>query len=452
MAGERQCVPALVSQSQPEQQCQRRPTDPNPAEATNDAASIDQIGRGIGLQLTGSAPLAGHANKLALGLGVDEGRARFQRSTQDAKFTPDRGTVGIGASCRDPIPTPTTRYLGVYASDSFSLDERWTLTLAGRYNRADVRIADRSGSAPELDGAHRFARFNPAVGLTFSPSAALTAYASYNEGMRAPTAIELTCADPNAPCKLPNNFLADPPLKKVVSKTIEVGGRGRIDAATTWSAALFRTDLRDDIQFISSDGVAVNAGYFQNVGTTRRQGPRARRRRRGSAALALTLRYDWIDATYLSGFVENSPSNSTADANGAIVVRRGDRIPGIPRQTLKLRAELEATAQWSDRAPTRWSPTPIRARGDENNLDIHGRVPGYARLNLDTRFRITARLQLFSPHRQRVRPALLDLRHPRRQRLHRTRPVVRRREPARRAVPRSGRATQPLGRPQVTFE
>ena len=366
----------------------------NPAEATNDAASISQRSRGIGLQLTRSSALLGHANKLALGLGDDEGRARFQRSTQAARFTPDRGTVGIGAFMPETDSESTTRYLGAYASDSFSLDERWTLTLAGRYNRADVRVADRSGSAPQLDGSHRFTRFNPAVGLTFSPSVALTAYASYNEGMRAPTAIELTCADPSAPCKLPNNFLADPPLKKVVSKTFEVGGRGKFDETTTWSAALFRTDLLDDIQFTSSNGVAVNAGYFQNVGSTRRQGLEL-----GAAArfgpLALTLRYDWIDATYRSGFVENSPNNSMADANGAIVVRRGDRLPGIPRQSLKLRAELDATAQWTIAANVLVS-TPIQARGDENNLDSHGRISGYARLNLDTRYRIDRTLQLYA--------------------------------------------------------
>ena len=71
-----------------------------------------------------------------------------------------------------------------------------------------------------MNGSHRFARFNPALGLNFNPSPRLTAYAAYNEGMRAPTAIELTCADPEAPCKLPNSFLSDPPLKKVVARTL----------------------------------------------------------------------------------------------------------------------------------------------------------------------------------------------------------------------------------------
>ena len=78
-----------------------------------------------------------------------------------------------------------------------------------------MRIADLSGTAPGLNGVHRFSHFSPAVGLTFNPVADLTLYSSYSEGMRAPTAIELTCADPTAPCKLPNSFLADPPLNTI---------------------------------------------------------------------------------------------------------------------------------------------------------------------------------------------------------------------------------------------
>jgi hypothetical protein len=42
------------------------------------------------------------------------------------------------------------------------------------------------GSLESLGGTHHFQRFNPALGLTFLPSKAITAYAGYNEGSRAP--------------------------------------------------------------------------------------------------------------------------------------------------------------------------------------------------------------------------------------------------------------------------
>ena len=88
--------------------------------------------------------------------------------------------------------------------------------------------------------------------------------------MRAPTPIELTCSNAAAPCKLPNVFLADPPLQAVVAKTVEMGARGN-GANMQWAGALYRTDLDNDIQFVASGG-AANVGYFQNVGQTRRQG------------------------------------------------------------------------------------------------------------------------------------------------------------------------------------
>ncbi len=366
----------------------------DPVQATNDLSVIDQRSDGLGVQLAHTGVIAGMGNKVSLGLGVDRGRARFTRESQDAAFTPDRGAVGIADFTPETDSDSTTRHVGVFVSDSLDFAERWTLSLAGRFNRADISITDRSGTAPELNGSHRFTRFNPAIGLSFNPNSALTTYASYNEGMRAPTAIELTCADPSAPCKLPNNFLADPPLKKVVSKTFEAGARGKVDADTHWSAALFRTDLHDDLQFVSSNGVAINAGYFQNVGTTRRQGLELGG---GSkfGALALTLHYSFIDATYRTGFVENSPSNSSADANGAISVSRGDRIPSIPRHSLKLRTEWNATEQWSVAANVQISSS-VHARGDENNRDANGRVPGHALLNLDTRVQVDRNLQLFA--------------------------------------------------------
>lgn len=366
----------------------------NDVQATNDSSLIDQRSYGLGLQLAHSGVLAGYAHKVSVGVSADRGAARFTRESQDAAFTPGRGTVGIANFTPQTDSDSTTRYSGAYISDSLDLDDRWTLTLAGRFNRADVTITDRSGTAPELNGAHRFTRFNPAIGLNFNPSSTSTLYGTYNEGMRAPTAIELTCADPNAPCKLPNNFLADPPLKKIVSKTFEIGGRGKLDANTTWSAAVFRTDLLDDLQFVSSNGVAINAGYFQNVGTTRRQGLEIGGNTK-LGAISLALHYSFIDATYQSGFVENSPSNSTADTNGAITVRRGDRIPSIPRHSLKLRTELNATPAWSVAANVLVASN-IYARGDENNLDQNGRVPGYAVVNFDTRYRVTPSLQLFA--------------------------------------------------------
>jgi len=369
------------------------PVDPAAAPATNDASHIAQLARGVGVQIAGTRRLAGHGNQLVIGASLDHGRARYTHASQEASFTADRGTIGSGAFLPEVDVETRTRRVGWYASDAFSIDERWTLTLAGRRDQADIAIADASGQAHELDGAHRYARVNPSVGLTWSPHARFTAYASANQGMRAPTAMELTCADPNAPCKLPNAFVSDPPLKPVVARTVEIGARGRIGDDGRWSVALFRTELRDDLQFIAAGSGATNAGYFANVGTTRRQGLEAAASGRVAPWLALAARLDLLHAAYRTGFVEHSPSNASADADGNIAVRPGDRIPGLPAHQLKLRAELGPGEHWSLGANGVFAGA-IRARGDENGLDPQGRIAGWGRVDLDGRWRVSPRVEV----------------------------------------------------------
>ena len=362
-------------------------------QAINDRSAIRQGSYGLGLQLTYSGSVAGKKNQMVIGASADLGHAGFTQDAQPALFTSSRGTDAIGNFEQVTNAATRNRYYGFFASDTLSLDDRWSLTLSGRYNLARIRIEDRSGSAPELNGNHSFARFNPAVGLNFNPTSQLTAFATYNEGMRAPTPIELTCADPSAPCKLPNNFLSDPPLKKVVSRTMEVGARGKLGESTSWSAAAYRTRLSDDIQFISSQGAGSNTGYFQNVGDTRRQGLELAATSK-FGALGLTARYGYIDATYQSSFLENSPANSTADASGAITVAPGNRIPSIPRHSLKLRVDYDVSDRCSIGANFLHAGT-SHARGDENNLDGRGQVPGYTVVNLDGRFKLAKDTEIF---------------------------------------------------------
>jgi outer membrane receptor protein involved in Fe transport len=360
-------------------------------QALNDRSTIDQTSYGLGLQLTVDHQLFGMQNQWVVGTSADVGRARFTQESQPAEFDALRGAVATGDFAPETRARTRNRTLALFLMDTLKLTPRWTLTASGRYNDAHVSIRDESGEAPELDGDHAFRRFNPAIGFNFNPSTELTAYASYNEGMRAPTAIELTCADPLAPCKLPNAFLADPPLAKVIAKTVEVGARGK-RGGLSWSAALYRTELDDDIQFVSS-GNAFNAGYFRNVGKTRREGAELTL---GSALglLDLVVRYSVIHAVYVDGFIEHSPNNASADAGGDIAVRPGSRVTGIPRQTLRVRLDADLSHGWRLGASLAASSSSW-ARGNENNEDPLGRAGGYAVLNLDARWTLAKGVELF---------------------------------------------------------
>ena len=272
---------------------------------------------------------------------------------------------------------------------------QWTLSLAGRYNYARIIVSDRSGDDPDLNGAYTFTRFNPAVGINFNPTPHHRLRDFQRGQPSAHTHRARPAPTPRAPCKLPNVFLADPPLQQVVAKTFEAGARGNVGSATVqWAAAVYRTNLENDIQFIASGAGATNVGFFQNVGPTRRQGVELL----GSMqwpGIRLTLRYSYIDATYRSGFLAASANNSTADANGAVAVEPGDRIPGIPADSAKLRADWSITDRWALGGTLVYASSQY-AHGDENNQDSHGPVPGYTVINLDTQVQITPELQLFA--------------------------------------------------------
>lgn len=366
----------------------------DPVQAINARALIDQSGYGFGSQLSYLGKLGVMENQFVVGIAADFAHARFRQFKQDAEFTADRNALGSGAYALATDAKTRNGNLGIFFADTLSLNALWSVTASGRYNFARVNIRDQTGAQPLLNGDHAFSRFNPGFGVTYNPTPGLTAYAAYNQGMRTPTTIELACADPDAPCSLPNSFIADPSLKPVIAKTAEFGARGKLGATSSWSASVFRTELNNDIQFISSSGASTGTGYFQNVGKSRRQGLEAAAHT-VIGKLGVTMSYSYIDASFQSAFVEHSASNSSADSNGDVAVHPGNKMPGVPQNTFKLRLDYAATPQWNIAANLMYRSA-IFVRGDENNQDRNGKIAGYTLVHLDTAYSITKDLQVFA--------------------------------------------------------
>jgi iron complex outermembrane receptor protein len=376
------------------------PTNPNSFVATNALSTTDTDGFGGAAQFSLFGDLAGHKNQFTAGASADFGRTDFSSGTQVADV------IGYQTVSINPLYTPQTvrlnassDYYGLYGTDTFSITDKLHLTVSGRYNLAFV---DLSGSSLDvndptlvpgnLNGNHRYSRFNPALGLNYNPVKSLNFYGGYNEGMRAPSPIELACADPTHPCALPNAFGGDPDLQKVVSRTWEGGVRGKMGENLNWNAGLFRTENSNDIEFIASN--TSGSGYFQNVGTTLRQGIELGMNGKVDK-LSFAANYSFIDATFQTPFTESSQSNSSQDASGNIQVNKGDHIPGVPRHTLKLRLAYQITPDWSIGSNIVTASSQY-ARGDENNLDANGKIPGYTVVNLDTNYRVNDNWKLFA--------------------------------------------------------
>src|SRR2546430_7432095 len=89
-------------------------------------------------------------------------------------------------------------------------------------------MADTLGTAADLNGNSTFQRLNPMAGLAYKLMPGLTAFGGYSEANRAPTPLELGCANPAKPCLLEGFLASDPPLQQVVARTREAGLRGNV--------------------------------------------------------------------------------------------------------------------------------------------------------------------------------------------------------------------------------
>jgi iron complex outermembrane recepter protein len=201
--------------------------------ATNNTSATQMRSRGGTLQATFNQDWFKHQNNLVVGVSYDYANVHFASDTELARLTDDRGTVGSGIfvdESKTRLHTNTST-VGVFLTDSFSITDKLTATVGGRYNYSHINMADQYINDPEknLNGSHTFERLNPSAGLTYQALDNLNVYGSYSESSRIPTPMELSCADPEAPCRLPNAFVADPPLQQVVAKTWETGVRGDLN-------------------------------------------------------------------------------------------------------------------------------------------------------------------------------------------------------------------------------
>jgi iron complex outermembrane recepter protein len=362
-------------------------------QGSNEQSSTKQLGYGFAAQYSYLGDVMQHKNQLTTGFSADLGRTKYMTAEQTSNFSQDRGALANSEFETETDIKANNKYLGLYATDVFSINEQFHVTLSGRYNYVQVRIKDNM-EADENTGKfvsgddnsikHTFNRFNPAIGFNYNPSSTLGFYGGYNEGMRAPTPIELSCADPETPCRLPTDFLADPVLDPVISKTFEAGARGKLSKDFSWSAGIFHSRLKDDIQFISS-GNSFNQGFFDNVGDTQRQGLEL-----GLGAqfdkLSLSANYQYLRATFKDSVTFHNENNSSADADGNYTAKSGDYLPNIPKHSLKLRAAYDVMPSLTV-GLNMISSSSVFARGDENNQDENGKVAGYTVFNADANWR-----------------------------------------------------------------
>ncbi len=388
--------------------------------AVDNRGTTDQTSGGAAMQWSAKVG----ANQLAVGGSYDASRSTFQQGGALGFFDPTRAVIETEAFELENSLTGRVNNFGVYATDTITVLPNLFVTLSGRYNLAEVKLQDTGPSAPALDGNHRYSSFNPAIGAAYEWSPAMTLYGGFAQGSRVPSPIELGCADPARPCTLPNALASDPPLDQVITRTFELGLRGRVGDSIRWNVGLFQATNSNDILFV---GTTTSAGYFTNFGKTQRQGIELGSSGR-SGPLDWGASYSFIRATFQSSACIVSANNSTRgtspqcsqevpgspgiySGDDLIAVTPGSRMPGIPEQSLKLAASYAVNDRW--RVGMQFVAfSSIFVRGNENNRhepgtysDLNGitrtflgpgYAPGYGVLNLSTRYAVSPDLELYA--------------------------------------------------------
>jgi outer membrane receptor protein involved in Fe transport len=341
-------------------------------------STTKQHNYGLAGQIAFNQDFMGKKNQFIVGAGYDYSKIRFKQNEKVNLSQQSEGDIEVNGdepltefvfdASREPIlsgvgalpQTQTTGLTGkqwtasLFATDTFSLNDKWHLNAGARYNHTKVDNDDtlRGAANPRtLTAVDDYKRLNPSIGITHTPTDKLSVFGTYSESSRAPTSIELGCSNPDYGCLLPSAMADDPPLKQVVAKTYDFGARGALTDEVKWNASIYHAMNHQDLQFIRA-GDSTSRGYYSNVGRTQRQGldfglSGQHDRFKWSSS------YSYIRATYDSDFSLVNGSNSSAPDDdddpkkNIFEVRKGNRMPSIPEHQFKLRAQFDVTPKWS---------------------------------------------------------------------------------------------------------
>lgn len=350
--------------------------------ASLNTTATRQRAAGISVSLAGRSG----AHQWQLGASAERSRVHYRQLEQEGAFDDTRGVV---AGDEDAELSAEVRghatHRGLYVTDTWRVAPGTAVTATLRFNRSRVAntltsVDDDTGEVetrPEERFTYRSA--NPALGVVQQLGGGLALFANVARNARVPTVIELGCADPEEPCRLPAGLQSDPYLKQVRATSLEVGARYVPMPGQRAELTLYRNDNRDDILF-SSVSTTGQLGTFRNFDRTRHQGLDLSWQGH-IGALDLSASYSRLDATYQAeGVLRIGERN--------LEVRPGMRIAGLPKQTLRFSADwpiarglsLGADLQAVSRRVTLGNEDGRVEDDEDDALDLS--VPGYAVVNL----------------------------------------------------------------------
>ena len=222
--------------------------------------------------------------------------------------------------------TQSVRGVGVYLQTSVSMSERVSLMGGIRYDRTRFAVEDLFPVTPGTDeddsGTRTMDAFNPTVGVHVAALPELGFFANYSASFQTPTTVELGNQE-----TVSGGF--NPNLEPQTGRTFEMGARGTVRDRVSYELTAFKTRLKNElIKFRNGDG----RDYFQNAGSSTRNGMEAILRARLHDLVTGQASYTYINARF----------DEYTDRFGAD--HSGNKVPGLAPQQLQASLRLSPDA------------------------------------------------------------------------------------------------------------
>ena len=255
---------------------------------------------GLSLRVINTSPLAGHANRLILGINPQQGL------TKGDTFINLPATTARGA--RTDRYTQTASNFIAYGENQFGLSERWTLVGGAQAVAASRNNRDEFIGAGQTDGSYdeSYLGFSPKLGAIYAVQPGVQLFGNVAGSFEPPSFGE-------GP-----QVIAGGPLKAQRAVTAEVGTRGQ-SGALAWDLSLYRAELRNELLSLQTPvGGNQTSGVTVNADRTVHQGIEA-------AVTAKPLR--WASVR-VNGLYNDFVLDGDASFGN-------NRLPGVPKTLLR---------------------------------------------------------------------------------------------------------------------
>jgi outer membrane receptor protein involved in Fe transport len=377
------------------------PPTPGDTEGVLNRTNTSQTSYGVSVNMTKLLD----AHQITTGASLDLSTSKYGANTQEECHIDE--SRGVTTDCDlNAVDTAAVKggatSFGVFISDTVKLSDQTFLSVAGRFNHTSIKntITDYTDANDDwqegvdlTEEKSTYTSWNPSLGISHKFGDNLTAFGNWSQSNRAPTVIELGCADKDNPCQLPTGLQADPPLDQVIATTLEAGIRWTNSSGYKLAMSIYQTENKNDILFLPVSTQAGMRGFFDNFAKTRYQGLDINATKSWSA-VRLNTAYSYVKATY-------EAEAEILAGDRVMAITPGMRLPGLPLHTLKLNLDWQVMNQLNIGAGIQYSSS-LKTQGnedgkvgDDDDAVADASIKGHTLLNLKANYQLQKGLSLF---------------------------------------------------------